>query len=88
MAAWKHTSASYVEPEGVAPLPKGQGAEQGDVDGGAVTEDEQGAVVLRCLDLAGLTWDEFGTIGTKSPGRPEVFYIGSDISEPESHCEF
>ena len=33
VAAWKHTSASYVEQEGVAPLPKDRGAEQGDVDG-------------------------------------------------------
>jgi hypothetical protein len=33
VAAWKHSGRSYVEQEGVNPLPKDRGAEQGDVDG-------------------------------------------------------
>ena len=33
VAAWKHSSVSFVEQQGVQPLPKDRGAEQGDVDG-------------------------------------------------------
>ena len=33
MAEWKHRALSYVEQEGVQPMPKDRGAEQGDVDG-------------------------------------------------------
>ena len=33
MAAWKHASTSYVEQNGVDPVEKDRGAEQGDVDG-------------------------------------------------------
>ena len=32
-AAWKHRSLSHVEQEGLLPMPKDRGAEQGDVDG-------------------------------------------------------
>ena len=32
-AAWKHRNVSFVEQEGLSPLPKDRGAEQGDVDG-------------------------------------------------------
>eukprot|EP00973_Karenia_brevis_P018306 2512919-Karenia_brevis.AAC.1 len=32
---WKHAAASFVEQEGVRPMPKDRGAEQGDVDGPA-----------------------------------------------------
>ena len=33
VACWKHQEASYVEQQGVDPVPKDRGAEQGDVDG-------------------------------------------------------
>ena len=32
-AAWKHRNLSFVEQEGLSPMPKDRGAEQGDVDG-------------------------------------------------------
>ena len=32
-AAWKHRNLSHVEKEGLPPMPKDRGAEQGDVDG-------------------------------------------------------
>ena len=32
-AAWKHRNPSHVEQEGLSPIPKDRGAEQGDVDG-------------------------------------------------------
>ena len=32
-AAWQHRNLSYVEQEGLLPMPKDRGAEQGDVDG-------------------------------------------------------
>ena len=32
-AAWKHRNLSHVEQEGLPPMPKDRGAEQGDVDG-------------------------------------------------------
>ena len=32
-AAWKHRDLSHVEQEGLSPVPKDRGAEQGDVDG-------------------------------------------------------
>ena len=32
-AAWKHWNLSHVEQEGLPPMPKDRGAEQGDVDG-------------------------------------------------------
>ena len=32
-AAWKHRNVSFVELEGLSPMPKDRGAEQGDVDG-------------------------------------------------------
>ena len=32
-AVWKHRNVSFVEQEGLSPLPKDRGAEQGDVDG-------------------------------------------------------
>ena len=32
-AAWKHPNLSHVEQDGLAPMPKDRGAEQGDVDG-------------------------------------------------------
>ena len=32
-AAWTHRNLSHVECEGLPPVPKGRGAEQGDVDG-------------------------------------------------------
>ena len=33
IAAWKHRNLSHVEQEGLAPMPKDRGVEQGDVDG-------------------------------------------------------
>ena len=32
-ATWKHRNLSHVEQEGLLPMPKDRGAEQGDVDG-------------------------------------------------------
>ena len=32
-ASWKHRNVSHVEQEGLPPMPKDRGAEQGDVDG-------------------------------------------------------
>ena len=32
-AAWKHRNVSHIEQEGLPPVPKDRGAEQGDVDG-------------------------------------------------------
>ena len=33
VAGWKHRALSFVEQDGVPPMPEDRGAEQGDVDG-------------------------------------------------------
>ena len=53
-AGWKHRSLSHVEQEGLSPIPKGRGADQGDVDGplecslalGMVAAETRGHVAL------------------------------------------
>ena len=54
-APWKHRNVSFVEQEGLSPMPKGQGAEQGDVDGplecglalGMVAAEAGGSIAAR-----------------------------------------
>ena len=54
-AAWKHRNVSHVKQEGLPPMPKDRGAEQGDVDGplecslalGMVAAEARGSIAAR-----------------------------------------
>ena len=46
-AGWKHWNLSHVEQEGVLPMPKDRGAEQGDVDGSPECSFALGMVALK-----------------------------------------
>ena len=54
-AAWKHRNVSFVEQEGLSPMPKHRGAEHGDVDGpmecslalGMVAAGTRGSIAAR-----------------------------------------
>jgi len=95
VASWKHSAASYVEQDSVAPTLKDRGAEQGDVDGpmecsiALATVARQARVKVADLQRRSLLpWATSDTAGTTAAcddydcrkRRGEAFDAGSDAS--------
>ena len=69
-AAWKHRKLSYVEQEGLLPMPKDRGAEQGDVDGSLECSPARGMVAAETRGTLPWIGCERSCRGTASASRP------------------